>query len=1250
MKIQKCYFLLVFVLGFSNGWSQEIYHPVYDVTQNNPKEATVSKLFQYQKFPVNMSTGIANIDIPLYEIVDGNIRVPISINFSTGGIKVNQLPSCLGIGWSLNCGGMIYQKVNGLDDLGGNEGDQQSSGTYFDPEMYNNSPITNQVINTMPDFFNYYQNAIASPQDTTNVCLSWRFFGKIIDGVFDGEADEFKINVPGLTNTIFFDQASMECKMQKVDGSSIYQWPVMVSEGWIVNGANGNNYNFFIPLKYKNPLAYNPHAIPSGLPMNPTGGGQIKNTYLNDIWPLENITDTRTGKQVNFSYSINSTSIPNMNFGKTSYRLAYMNSTMVGLNNGLQYPGLEMHEREEAQLNEVTFSGGKVEFIYDNIQLNQFGPKLLKQIKILDSYNNVIKIFSFLYTQKPTISNGGTIDNNTTCNFLYKINSTYIENGVEKSTTLYEFDYYSEHTLPKRFIYAQDRWGYYNGQTQNTTFFPIEDILLYNGQNASSIGANRNIDFNYSKIGNLKSIKYPTKGIAEFHYEPNSASSLIRGGSRIKEIKYKPLNGTSPVVSKYDYIGGGGEVLPSFTSSYYMAQFNDGHTVVNVNGSSLTPQNINGSNGIFYSIVDEINNSTELGKTRHYFSLRGNLPHPGMGTGYPYAKTDNLYSYGALETLTETYKYNSQSSQFDKILSEEKVIEPIKNLSDYVENVHGYWSMIMLDPLAVYFPGNDPYSVNPYPTMNMWTMVNHFNLYSDALLPSNVEKKVFENGNVLTDNTELEYDTETGQTKLARSISSNGDIQETRVKFIRNFSTYNNSDSWNLMLQNSLRSLPIEISVYEKKVGESTFKLLKSTLYKYDNNNVKEVYVLETTGPVTNFTESNNTSTQFVYDSRYVKKFEVLQYDNNYNPILLEDNKVRVGYVYDGTNSNAIAVIKNAGASGGFAYSSFEDASKGNWTYTGTVLQETSPTGYKLYDLSTGNISKAGLNSSTSYVVSYWSNNGSKNVNGSTGNIKRSYNGYSNYEHVVSGATTVTVSGTGKIDELRLYPSGAQMTSYTYKPLIGISSQCDINGLISYYEYDAYNRLEIVRDMQRNVLKRYCYNYYGEQEECVACSSTSANWAYTGNSRCQVNSSTCAYTGYQEVEQEDTNECSETYGTKQWVMGSYNPTACANSGLVQLAVNNIAGASNLSVTITQTAPTWGNPQTFTIPAGGGPITCIQGGKTNKYSVTITANGIPMLVNYTLTGMTISGTPATFNNVSFVQPLMGGPVNLVIDHD
>ena len=51
------------------------------------------------------------------------------------------------------------------------------------------------------------------------------------------------------------------------------------------------------------------------------------------------------------------------------------------------------------------------------------------------------------------------------------------------------------------------------------------------------------------------------------------------------------------------------------------------------------------------------------------------------------------------------------------------------------------------------------------------------------------------------------------------------------------------------------------------------------------------------------------------------------------------------------------------------------------------------------------------------------------------------------------------------------------MTTYTYDPLVGMTSQCDANNKITYYEYDSFNRLKTIRDQDGKVIKTIDYQY-----------------------------------------------------------------------------------------------------------------------------------------------------------------------------
>ena len=63
------------------------------------------------------------------------------------------------------------------------------------------------------------------------------------------------------------------------------------------------------------------------------------------------------------------------------------------------------------------------------------------------------------------------------------------------------------------------------------------------------------------------------------------------------------------------------------------------------------------------------------------------------------------------------------------------------------------------------------------------------------------------------------------------------------------------------------------------------------------------------------------------------------------------------------------------------------------------------------------------------------------------------------------------------IDDLVLQPVGAQLSSYTYDALRGMTSQTDASGRTTTYEYDAMGRLVRTRDEQGRILSQQQYHY-----------------------------------------------------------------------------------------------------------------------------------------------------------------------------
>jgi hypothetical protein len=290
-----------------------------------------------------------------------------------------------------------------------------------------------------------------------------------------------------------------------------------------------------------------------------------------------------------------------------------------------------------------------------------------------------------------------------------------------------------------------------------------------------------------------------------------------------------------------------------------------------------------------------------------------------------------------------------------------------------------------------------------------------------------------------------------------------------------------------LRLQNMYDNVPIETSQWKD------LNLLHASYLRYDSSISPRGYaypgrtkLINLQAPSGTFTSAAVSGNTIAKDSRYVD--ETYYSFVNGNPLqVLPRSGVTTSYIWDYLNTEPIARVTNA-VQADIAYTSFEANGTGNWTVPAGRDNSNAFTGSSSYNLSSGNITSSGLTSTTTYIVSYWSKTGnSYTVSGSTGytqgkTIAINSGNWTYFEHTVTGVTGVTVSGSsgGDIDELRLYPATAQMTTYTYSPLLGVSSQCDVDNRVTYYYYDVLGRLRYVKDQDGNILKTLQYHYQGQ--------------------------------------------------------------------------------------------------------------------------------------------------------------------------
>jgi hypothetical protein len=367
-------------------------------------------------------------------------------------------------------------------------------------------------------------------------------------------------------------------------------------------------------------------------------------------------------------------------------------------------------------------------------------------------------------------------------------------------------------------------------------------------------------------------------------------------------------------------------------------------------------------------------------------------------------------------------------------------------------------------------------------------------IHSERILMDSSRQFLFDQtGNALATTSYSYYDNPVHyQQTRSKTFDSKGNTMISMIKYpqdyIPNGYTITSNTILDSMINKNMVSETIEkrdsfyysgsSTGYVRGAQLSAYKLLSTQYISLDKQ-----YNLDVAAPVTDFQAFAINGNSTSQDSRYRQMISFDNYDNTNNLLQYTGtDQLPMTIIWDYQNLYPIAQVKKA-AIGHIAYSSFEADGKGNWTFTGTASPDpTSPTGGYCYNLgqTSGDITKSGLSSSTIYLVSYWrKTNTPLTIAGTQGSALtgKTIDGWTYFEHKITGQTTITISGSNSIDELRLYPFNAQMTTYTYTPQVGMTSACDVDNKISYYFYDPLMRLKWIKDQDKNILKTVKYHY-----------------------------------------------------------------------------------------------------------------------------------------------------------------------------
>lgn len=1020
MTMQRC-ILLFTLLQF--GWhllqAQTTSYPQSPVNQSYiPPSPNAASFQAYGDLPVALYAGTAAVNLPVYEVKCGSLSLPISLSYNYNGFFPLQEAGWVGLGWNLNAGGAITRTVEGGVD------ETQNSGYNYDQYSLSSQLASASTLN------GFLQQAYNTDLGYVGSCWD------LAPDIFDAECS-------GISGKFFWYQG--QAYPLSYDKNLSVSWP-SPSSAITITTEDGTAYTF---------------GAPENTTSNYFSGSDSTKITFPSAWLLTTVVSADQKDTISLTYASYSWTQAVASY-QESYTLSLGSQEDLGfdpefyaVSPNVQSQVLQSIQCRTTKVNFVPSTTLRTDLIgnYPNLQ----------EIDVYDNVTgNLVKKSSFTYEYfGSSASSPATYERLA----LKTFSSVNVSNPADVLT--YTFSYNNETgAFPVKWTNGIDYWGYYNGASEYQTIIPPPGSRFFSNQPPSTAefaGGSREPSLSYCLYGALATIVYPTGGSTTFTYEQNmynsSGTALTGPGLRLRsttDVSNNP-NNPEPKTRTYTYLlddnsssSGALTNTPNFTGPGFVAAVTGTSPTYDLYNTYQAADNASGIGGIdpqfYYSKVTEtITSGPETHKSDHYFTS-----YPGLYLDV--RETERVDYLNTPNTATFTPQLKTVTTYNDAVLSSFPVASVYID-SEYVQTpanrfVFGYtggtWQTHWI-----------------YPTQQVITRYDI-------------------NGNSGVSTTQMTFNPTTHN--LA-SIQRDGSDGQTIVQHFKYPEDYASGLTGNMVSARVLS--PVLESQTWLKQNASDSVLIGGAITQYDQTIFKPVaeYAVETTAPIAalnNQTISGGLYTSLLSDSRYILKGQI-QYDANANPsVSTKSADMNISYIWDYRHALPIAKVKNA-AQADIAYTSFEADGSGNWSFSGAGTPVTgAPTGSNCYSLAGGSISKSGLTSSTMYVVSYWTQGGSSlSISGTSGSPVqgKTINGWTYYEHKVTGVSSVTVGGSVNIDELRLYPATAQMTTYTYLPSIGISSSCDVDNRVTYYQYDGMGRLQAEKDQDGNIIKTYQFHY-----------------------------------------------------------------------------------------------------------------------------------------------------------------------------
>lgn len=397
-----------------------------------PEAASVTK---YSGIPVNNNLGHVQLEVPCYTLQGKELSIPVSLQYYTGGIKLDEIAGVAGLGWTLNAGGCITRTVIGIPD-------EITSGMY-----YHQMPDTLQLENT-----------------TALGTLEQLYLKQLVQGQREASLDRYDYNVCGLSGSFIIND---DGNLVQLSGDGVKILYHHSGEGAIdrfdIVGADGTTY----VMSAREVCHYEGSEV---MQFESTQGREDK-WDATTAWYVTSIISRSGLESAHFSYSRNEhVWVAKHCSNKIRYTCGLDRSNLSSAFVPLSTYTQRTHEL--CILQSITLNGQTVSFSYDGNTGNTFHssspwygianyPVMLKGIRVARTCDDRELLKIAVNTQR---------DNHDGRIMLQSLNYSCNNQPIDA----WGFGYYTMQREVKRC--EQDPFGYFYGNMEERPSIPVVGV------------------------------------------------------------------------------------------------------------------------------------------------------------------------------------------------------------------------------------------------------------------------------------------------------------------------------------------------------------------------------------------------------------------------------------------------------------------------------------------------------------------------------------------------------------------------------------------------------------------------------------------------------------------------------------------------------------------------------------------------------------------------------------------------------